>query len=131
MVVKSWVVSSLLINDQEANVVDEGNTKLKVDVDSETKVLRLFYPGAIMFSDKDYEPSKGSRLATDMGMSKVPDNVLYENYITNIQMKVEEEEKRVIFESSDDNYGEVKLTVELASKWSLKDLCKLIRNCQS
>lgn len=130
MVAKSWVVSSLLINDQEATVVQEGtNTKLKADFDKDTHVFRIFYPGAIQFSDRDYEESKGSRLATDMGMSKVPDQVLYENYAS--QMQMEEEETRVILQSSDDNYGEVKLTIELASKWSLKDLCKMIRNSQA
>eukprot|EP00980_Cylindrotheca_fusiformis_P030757 scaffold25388_cov181-Cylindrotheca_fusiformis.AAC.1 len=105
MVAKSWVVSSLHINDQEATVVDENNTKLKADFDKDTKIFRLFYPGAIQFSDRDYEESKGSRLATDMGMSKVPDTVLYENESSRMEMV--EEEKRVILQSSDDVYGEI------------------------
>ena len=142
MVVKSWIVSSLLINDQIATVInEETNIKLKIDIDTETKILRLFYPGTIQFSDRDYEQSKGSRLATDMGMSKIPDKVLYENYVPNISMTENEDDndnnnnnkkqQEVILSSSDEEYGEVKLNIELASKWSLKELCKLIKNAQS
>lgn len=76
-----------MINDQEATVVDEKNAKLKADFDKDTKIFRLFYPGAIQFSDSDYDESKGSRLATDTRMSKVPDNVLYENSVSQIQMQ--------------------------------------------
>ncbi|CAJ1952202.1 unnamed protein product [Cylindrotheca closterium] len=130
MVAKSWVVSSLLINDQEAAVVQaETNIKLKADFDKDTHLFRLFYPGAIQFSDSDYQESKGSRLATDMGMSKVPDQVLYENVAG--QMQMEEDETKLILQSSDDSYGDVKLTIQLASKWSLNDLCKMIRNSQA
>lgn len=129
MVAKSWIVSSLSINDQAATIVDEANTKLKADFDKDTNIFRLFYPGAIQFSDRDYQESKGSRLATDMGMSKIPDTVLYANKAGRMRMR--EEEERVILESSDDVYGDVTLTVELASKWSLKELCKLVRNSRS
>lgn len=68
-------------------------------------------------------------MATDMGMSKVPDSVLYENYAS--QMQMEENETKVSLQSSDESYGEVKLVIQLASKWSLKELCKLIRSSQA
>lgn len=62
--------------------------------------MRLFYPGAIQFSDKEYEPSKGARLATDMRMYKFPDNILYENSTSRLSM-TEEAGKHIIIESSD------------------------------
>jgi hypothetical protein len=78
MAEKNWVVRSLSVNHQEVNVVDgETNTKLKIDVLVDAQTLRVFFPGSILFNDKDHEESKGSRLATDMDMRKIPYRVLY------------------------------------------------------
>lgn len=132
---KSWVLSSLKRNDEDIPVLqqllEEGEgggppSKLKVSV--EDSKLRIFYPGSIQFGDSDYKPSQGSRLATDMKMSKVPDQVLY---------SVDLSDEGTSWERSGDKQVRIQtptndvFVLEIASKWSTNDLHRAIESSRS
>jgi hypothetical protein len=132
MAEKSWVIKYLSVNHQEVNVVDgETNSKLKVDVIVDAQTLRVFFPGSILFSDKDHEESKGSRLATDMDMRKIPDRVLYSlDLLTEDTIRVEKQQDNKTLFLQNNNNDNLTMILELASKWSLNDLYQTIQKVQ-
>ena len=124
---KNWVVSELVANDNSIEVV-KGSTKLKVDVDLGKQILRLYFPGAIEFADSDYQASQGSRLATDMRMSKSPDDVLLWIELGDADgVQIERTAEKTI----EIEIPEMRVSVSLASKFSTTELLKAINSCRS
>jgi hypothetical protein len=129
---KNWVINSLLVNDEDVYVVDSEsiNSKLKVDVDKSLQIIRIFLPGSIMFSDKDYKESQGSRLATDMDLRKIPDKVLH-NLDLNKTDARRHQDGKVLFLQNNNRDASLKISIELASKWSLKEAYQTIQECKN
>ena len=115
---KNWVLASLEVDGSAVPVVDSStNSKAKVCVDDANDTMRICVPGGIQFSNKDYEQSQGSRLATDMNMAKVPDRVLYQLSLLESISTIERHDKKLSMKNS-----ATSMSFELASKWSLNDL---------
>ena len=134
---KSWILSSLKRNEEDIPVLQQvvdhegeggGGPPSKLKVSVQDSKLRIFYPGSIQFGDSDYKPSQGSRLATDMKMSKVPDQVLY---------SVDLSDEGTSWERSGDKQVRIQtptndvFLLEIASKWSTNDLHRAIESSRS
>ena len=136
---KNWVVQALQVNGQDMPVVsaDDPMTKLKIDVGNSSDnggtggtLLRIYFPGGIQFDNSNYEQSKGSRLATDMKMGKIPDEILYSFELSSSSVNItRQDDKQMLIQSSQEDETTTSTTeilIQLASKWSLTDLLNTI-----
>jgi hypothetical protein len=124
---KNWILTSLEVNGASVPVLDSAdNTKTKVAVGD--GAIRIYIPGGVHFSDKDYQQSHGSRLATDMSMSKMPDQVLHELELESITKFERPQDKKLEVTVVSNNQEVLIIILELASKWSMNDLIRTIKN---
>ena len=134
---KNWVVQALQVNEQDMPVVaaDDPMTKLKIDVGNSSDTtgstggtfLRIYFPGGIQFDNSNYEQSKGSRLATDMKMGKIPDEILYSFELSSSSVNItRQDDKQMLIQSQGEGISTTEILIQLASKWSLTDLLNTI-----
>ena len=129
---KNWVIQALQVNGEDMPVVssDDPMTKLKIDVgnsDTTGSTLRIYFPGGIQFDNSNYEQSKGSRLATDMKMGKIPDEILYSfDLSSSTSVNITRQDDKQMLIQAQEEAAKTEILIQLASKWSLTDLLNTI-----